>query len=270
MARDASPDHDQRHAGARRAVRETTIKPALERPADRDQTLHRRIVGDIENRILSGEWAPGRKIPFEVDLAAQYGCSRMTVNKALTQLAKAGLIARKKRAGSFVLQPRAQSAVLEIHDIEAEVHSLRQTYTFEILRRAVRPAGPDEIAAHEGPDPSPDLLDVTCLHCAGAQPFCLEERLVNLAIVPDAAEATFADAPPGKWLLARIPWTSAEHRIQAVEADTTLADLLDIRVGAACLVIERRTWNSSGWITHVRLAYPGDRHTLVATFTPAG
>lgn len=251
-------------------MRETTTGPAIERLADKDRTLHRRIVGDIESRILSGDWAPGRKIPFEVDLAAQYGCSRMTVNKALTQLAKAGLIARKKRSGSFVLQPRGQSAVLEIHDIEAEVHSLRQTYTFEILRRAVRPPEPDEGAAHDGRDPSRNLLDVSCLHRAGAQPFCLEERLVNLTIVPDAAEASFADAPPGKWLLARIPWTSAEHRIQAIEAGAAVADALDIPVGAACLVIERRTWNSAGWITHVRLAYPGDRHTLVATFTPAG
>ena len=199
-----------------------------------------------------------------------YGCSRMTVNKALTQLAKAGLIERKRRSGSFVLQPRAQSAVLEIHDIEAEVRSLRQTYTFEIIRRAVRPTEHDDSAAGDDVGPSRNLLDVTCLHCAAAQPFCLEERLINLVVVPDAAEATFADAPPGRWLVARIPWTSAEHRIQASAAGAAVADTLDIPIGSACLVIERRTWNSLGWVTHVRLTYPGDRHSLVATFTPSG
>jgi GntR family histidine utilization transcriptional repressor len=41
----------------------------------------------------------------------------MTVNKALSQLAKAGLIERRRRSGSFVRRPRSQAAVLEIHDI---------------------------------------------------------------------------------------------------------------------------------------------------------
>jgi GntR family histidine utilization transcriptional repressor len=59
----------------------------------------------------------------------------MTVNKALTQLAKAGLIERRKKSGSFVTQPQAQSAVLEIHDIEAEVTSLNLAYAFAITKR---------------------------------------------------------------------------------------------------------------------------------------
>jgi GntR family histidine utilization transcriptional repressor len=57
----------------------------------KDATLHQRILSDIEGRIVSGEWPPGHRIPFEIDLTKEYDCSRMTVNKALTQLAKAGL-----------------------------------------------------------------------------------------------------------------------------------------------------------------------------------
>ena len=47
------------------------------------RTLHDRIRGDIEARILSGEWPPGFRIPPETELTAQYACSRMTVNKAV-------------------------------------------------------------------------------------------------------------------------------------------------------------------------------------------
>ncbi|HET7413771.1 MAG TPA: GntR family transcriptional regulator, partial [Pararhizobium sp.] len=61
-------------------------------------SLHQRIMADIEEKILSGAWPPGHRIPFEHELTAEYGCSRMTVNKALTQLARAGLIARRRRA----------------------------------------------------------------------------------------------------------------------------------------------------------------------------
>ena len=49
--------------------------------------LHRRIYADLEDSILSGEWAPGERIPFEHELTVRYGCSRMTVNKAISELA---------------------------------------------------------------------------------------------------------------------------------------------------------------------------------------
>ncbi|MET3238677.1 DNA-binding FadR family transcriptional regulator [Bradyrhizobium japonicum] len=61
-------------------------------------TLYKRIRADIENRILTGEWPPGHRIPFEHELVARYGCSRMTVNKALSELAQADLIERRRRA----------------------------------------------------------------------------------------------------------------------------------------------------------------------------
>ena len=109
-------------------------------PADvaSDLSLHQRILGDIEDRILSGEWQPGFRIPFEVDLAEQYKCSRMTVNKALTQLAKTGLIERRRKSGSYVTQPRAQSAVLEIRDIKLEVQSLGLAYDYKLSAKTRR------------------------------------------------------------------------------------------------------------------------------------
>ena len=63
-------------------------------------TLNQRIRGDIERRIHSGEWPPGHRIPSEHELTLAYGCSRMTVNKALGALAEAGMIERRRRAGS--------------------------------------------------------------------------------------------------------------------------------------------------------------------------
>lgn len=236
--------------------------------ASKDATLHQSILSEIEGRIVSGEWPPGHRIPFEVDLATQYGCSRMTVNKVLTQLAKAGLIERRKKSGSFVTQPQAQSAVLEIHDIKAEVQSLNLPYSYRVVAQASRKAKAGDLQL---PDVAPGTLlrDIICVHFAGALPFCLEERLINLETVPDAASADFAAMAPGPWLVQQVPWTTAEHKIHASPAGGNAADVLDIPRGTACLVVERRTWSNAGPVTHVRFTYPGDRHTLVARFSPA-
>ena len=90
---------------------------------NKKKSLHTTISNEIRQKILSGEWPPGFKIPFEHELLAQYACSRMTVNKAITGLVDEGLIHRRRRAGSFVARPTIQSVVLDIPDIQAEVVS---------------------------------------------------------------------------------------------------------------------------------------------------
>lgn len=235
---------------------------------EKDVSLHQRIMAEIEGRILSGAWPPGFRIPFEVDLARDYACSRMTVNKVLTQLAKSGLIERRKRSGSYVRLPTSQSAVLEIRDIASEVKALGLAYGYRLVRREKLRSGARERAVLEIPAGRP-VLHLLCLHHAGDEAFCLEDRLVNLSAVPEAAAESFETVAPGVWLLGRVPWSAAEHVVRAVNADRATADLLRIAEGKACLVVERRTSSAGAFVTHVRLTYRGDRHALHASFTPS-
>jgi GntR family histidine utilization transcriptional repressor len=230
-------------------------------------TLHDRIRAELEAKILSGIWRPGHRIPFEHELTAQFGCARMTVSKAIASLVDAGLIVRRRRVGSFVAQPRIQSVILDIPDIQADVTARGELYGLKLLscvRRKPARGQPDEMLLAGGGD----LLAVRCLHLADGRPFALEDRLISLAAVPDAEHADFAVTPPGTWLLDHVPWTEAEHRITAINADAVTADLLSIAHSAACLVIERRTWRGEQHITHVRQIFPGAAYDLVARFTP--
>ncbi|MDX8438296.1 histidine utilization repressor [Mesorhizobium australafricanum] len=231
-------------------------------------SLHQRILSDIREKILSGAWAPGHRIPFEHELTAHYNCSRMTVNKALSQLAKAGLIERRRRSGSFVRQPQSQAAVLELHDIRIEVEALGLPYRYERLERLRRRSSAEDRALL-GLSASGPVLALEGLHFAGERPFALEQRLINLSAVAEAGEVEFIDIAPGPWLIGRVPWSEAEHRIRAMAADDTVADALDIDPGAPCLVVERRTWSAEHPVTHVRFIYPAESHTLVARFTPS-
>jgi GntR family transcriptional regulator, histidine utilization repressor len=230
-------------------------------------TLHRRIRADIERRILTGEWQPGDRIPFEHELMAQYRCARMTVNKAIASLVEAGLIVRRRRAGSFVAQPRIHSVILEIPDIQAEITARGEQYGLRLLsRRRRKPAAssPEEkTLAGKG-----DLLALRCIHLANGRPFALEDRLISLASVPQAEHVDFAVESPGTWLLGHVPWTQAEHRISAVNADRDTARTLDVELHTACLALDRRTWRASEHITHVRQLFPGTHYDLIARFTP--
>ena len=232
------------------------------------ESLHQRILADIEGRILSSEWQPGRQIPFEQDLALHYGCSRMTVNKVMTQLVQAGLIERRRKAGSFVRRPQSYSAVLQIVDIAREVEALGLAYHFEVTRTRRRTSTRLDAGRLELKAPA-EMLELVCRHFAADQPFCLEERLINLDVVPDAATADFATISPGAWLVSEVPWTMAEHKIRAVGAERSTAAALGIAENTPCLSIERRTWRTDQPITFVRLTYPGDSHEVLARFAPS-
>lgn len=228
--------------------------------------LHRRIYDELERRILSGDLAPGQRIPFEHELRVQYGCSRATVSKAISELAGRGLVHRRRRAGTFVAQPKAHAAFLAIPDLRVEVTERGQAYGYRLLNRIERaPADVDEA----GLASDRLLLELNCLHSADGVPLALERRLIALAAVPQAAQTDFRSVPPGSWLLDCEPWTEAENRIGAAAADAKQARLLQTRTGAACLSVERRTWRDGVGVTQVRQLFPGDRYDLVALFSSA-
>ncbi len=231
-------------------------------------SLHSQIIAGIEAKILGGEWPPGHRIPYEHELTELYGCSRMTVSKALTELARAGLIERRRKAGSFVMRPRGQSALFEIHDVATDVAALGLPYRFEVLARRKRRATRADGDRIDTPAGAP-LLSIACRHDAGPRPFCYEDRLISLAAVPSAADESFVRVSPGAWLVAQQPWTTAEHRIRAAAADHETAEALRVAEGAACLVVERRTWLAGQPVTQVTFAYPAGAHELVASFTPS-
>ena len=99
---------------------------------------------------------------------------------------------------------QSRSALLEIPEIRAEVESLGLPYRFEILQRRRRSPKRGDATALEGLGAGP-VLELLCRHWAGERPFCLEERLINLAETPEAEAEAFEVLSPGAWLLSRAP-----------------------------------------------------------------
>jgi GntR family transcriptional regulator len=73
-------------------------------------------VTELRERILSGEWPCGSRIPGEVDLATAFGVSVITIRQAMTHLMHDGYIERHRAKGSFVSQqvPRRQNISLNV------------------------------------------------------------------------------------------------------------------------------------------------------------
>lgn len=231
--------------------------------------LERRIRLDLEAKIGSGAWRPGDRVPTEAELMAAYGCARMTVSKALSALAAAGLVVRNKRAGTVVARPHLETAVLEIPDIAEIIARRGEAYRFELARRQMRPleaADPDEAELGAAGEP---VLVLEGAHYAAEEPFALEARIIRLAAAPEAAQADFTATSPGSWLLQHVAWSDARHRIRALAASPTEARRLALPRGAALLAVDRWTWRAGEGVTFVRQRFRGDRYDLRADFSAA-
>ena len=215
----------------------------------------------FRGRILAGELAPGARLPTEQEIMAAFGCSRMTVSKALSALAEAGLIERRKRAGTFVARPRVHSMVLEVPDLAALVAARGQAYRYRLDRREERRVGEGHLAGQRA-------LHLVGVHFADGQALAVEDRLVSLAAVPDIAAADLATEAPGTWLLHHVPWTEADSRITAIGASADEGRALGLAAGTPCLCVERRTWRGAEPITLVRQVFRGDSYELAAHFGP--
>ena len=69
--------------------------------------LYEQIKRAIVRPIRESVWKPGDRIPPEHDLLRHFSASRMTINRALRELAEEGYVTRHRRMGSFVAFPNS-------------------------------------------------------------------------------------------------------------------------------------------------------------------
>ena len=217
----------------------------------------------VLGKIRAGTWPPGTLIPKEQSLADTFGCARMTVHRALRELAVEGVVERRRRSGTRVALQTSRNALLEIPRVDHEIERHGAVYRYQRLSRRIhRPS--DTVAGQLGIPKTGEALRVVCLHFASDVPFQLEERWINLDTVPDARTESFIETPPNVWLLERRPWSETEHVIGAAAASTRDAGRLEIGTGDALLTVERRTWLDDRVITYVRMLHPGRFYRLRA------
>ncbi len=77
-------------------------------PADR-RSLHERIAADLRDAIMSGDLAPGAKLPSTVQLKERFGASNATVQKALGLLKDERLVVGRPGASVTVRERRQRT-----------------------------------------------------------------------------------------------------------------------------------------------------------------
>lgn len=219
----------------------------------------------VRSHISSGHWKPGDPVPSEAAFMEQFGISRMTVNRALRELATEGLVDRVQGSGTRVAQLHRISSRLTIRDIHEEVAERGHVHETRVLRVAAEKA-PAALAQLLGLKPGAKVFHTVLVHLENGIPIQYEDRYVNPAAAPRYLETDFTQTSPTLHLLQHAPLTEAGYAIEACLPSTEEARSLGIRRAEPCLVMTRRTVSGSNVASVARLVYPGSRYSFAGQF----
>ena len=137
-------------------------------------TLHHQVYLDVRRSLDAGRWRPGDRLPTERELAAHYGCSLITVRRALGELVREGRIERTRGRGTHVLRPRIERDFAEALSFTAEMQ--RRGLDPETRLIVARPESAGErVAEALGLGPGSPTLYLERLRLAGGEPILLEQ-----------------------------------------------------------------------------------------------
>ena len=145
-------------------------------------SLARRLAEDVRSRIMSGEYAPGERLPSEAELVRHYEVSRVTVRTALRTLEAQGLVDVRHGSGSFVSDFGAgiRAGLQELRSISDTIREMGHEPGMERHAMQRRPATATE-AAKLGVDVGTEVLAVERMILADGQAVAFSYDVVPVA-----------------------------------------------------------------------------------------
>jgi len=226
------------------------------------QALYQKAKDFVLHKVQAGDWKPGDLIASENQLVQTLGMSRMTVNRALRELADEGRLVRVNGVGTFVAEHKPQSNLMRISNIGDEIAARGHRYECRMLHMG-RELASMSIAAAMGLATGTSVFHLLCVHLEEGVPVQLEDRYVNPELIPKLLEQDFgAQLQPASYLLQVVRPDEMEHIVEAGHPNEQEARLLQMETNEACLVLLRRTWTAERAVTYVRLVHPSSRYRL--------
>jgi GntR family transcriptional regulator len=225
----------------------------------------------LRDEILRGMHAPGALLPGELRLAQLHGVSRVTIRRALDDLADEGLIERRPGAGTAVAAPATTPAAItaDFASLMPQLVRMGETTTARLLSFAYVPA-PPAVAAALGDGGR--MQRAVRVRLAGGKPFSHLTTHVPEAIAQSYSEADLATTPLFR-LLERsgVEVGQARQTISATLATPEVAEALDVAPGAALIALTRVVLDAGGrGVEHLDALYRPDRFRLEMTLDRVG
>jgi len=225
------------------------------------------VANDLIERIAAGEYPIGSLLPKELDLSAQYGISRHTMREALRRLDEAGLVSRRRRAGTEV---RAAVPTASYRQPINSINDLLQygEATHVRVRRKARVKCNAALARMLDCEKGREWLRVETLRTrpVDSRPICHTTIYLNAELDDIDARVAALAGPISAMIETNygLRITQIEQSIQAVSLDRVAAMRLRVDPGSPALQAIRRYYDATNRLVELAIAvHPGERFVYV-------
>jgi len=222
--------------------------------------IYRRLSDGLHEAVASGVIPDSARLPSERMLSARLGISRVTVRRALDELATGGLVRRRQGARATVV-PRLEKALSALRGFSDELRARGvdpgQRW---ISRRTTLPTPVEAMAL--GLLPADSIIRLVRVRLADGTPIAIERAAVPTFFLPSG---DLVDTSLYHTLTqCGVPPVRGVQRIRAGVMSKVDADLLESTPGAPLLIIERRCFVADGRaVEFAETRYNGERYDFL-------
>jgi len=207
-----------------------------------------RVFLSLREEIVSGALPPGAQLPGEHKLAETFDVSRITIRRALDALVAEGWIEKRAGSSSVVLRrERYQKRIAaDFATLIPQLVEMDRTTTARLLSFSYGPA-PQGVAEALDLLPEDRVQTAVRVRSFRAEPFSHLTTHVPERIAANYGEADLATQPLFR-LLERsgVQVDSAHQTVSAALAAPSVAEALEVSVGAPLLFVQRVIRDADG------------------------
>jgi DNA-binding GntR family transcriptional regulator len=235
--------------------------------------LYRTLASTLRDRIAAGDFAPGAALPTEHELCALYDVSRHTAREALRLLSEAGLIERRRGAGTIVT--RSVAAGRFVQSLAGLEGLLQYARSARLAAITLSPEPSDDPALSAlGLDPGARWMRIGGLRVTEGEalPVAITTIHVRADLCPDKEALQALDGALNAWIAAQfgVRPVRVEQSISAVALDAAAAHAVGAEPGAPALRTVRRYLDGAGEAFQASVSlHPGDRFSYAMTLERA-
>ncbi|WP_088632104.1 GntR family transcriptional regulator [Phaeobacter sp. 22II1-1F12B] len=224
--------------------------------------LYHQITLILRQRIEAGFYGAGGRIPSELELASEFNVSRITVSRAINDLAQAGLVERRRGAGTRVIGSALNRPVVAgIGGLLQSLNDMGSRTQVKVLEYGFVSPAPDVQAALDIP------ADTQVQRAVRVRSFKDEPFSYLTSFLPEEIGAQFDEKAMGRHSMmellrmAGVRVGSAEQSFSAALADPQTSAALDVVVGTPLLAINRVVRDDADRpVEYLRILYRTDRY----------
>lgn len=208
--------------------------------------IHQQLSSTFRDRIASGEWPEGSRVPSEAALCAEFGVSRGPVRQAIAALRSDGLLVGGQGRPPLVRRnvPEHSATVLGSFTAWATAEGLRPGQ--RTLLQSRHPADAD-LASHLEIEAGDPVLTIVRVRTLNDEPALIERMSFIWEVGSTLMEFDPDSGSINRFLIdSDVDLYSSDHLIDAVSADPDDAESLDIAEGTALMRVRRRTHDAVG------------------------